>query len=168
MKYDEYDSDESDLEFGRDMFHHLSPREKVVTEIVEKKLYLTDMMAANDLKILKKYGIEGVISLGGFHEQPSYIVHEGIHYNHIYIDDCENEPISQYFDDAIWFIDKIDGPVLVHCWAGISRSSTIVIAYLIKQKDMTFQEAVNYVQERRTFIAPNDGFLQQLEEFAQG
>jgi len=49
--------------------------------------------------------------------------------------------------------------------AGKSRSSTIIIAYLIKERKMTFEEAFNYVKEKRIKIQPNKGFIKQLLEF---
>lgn len=78
------------------------------------------------------------------------------------IDDDENEPISAHFKECIDFIDSIDGPVLIHCWAGISRSATIVVAYLMTKREMKFKEAIEFVKERRSFICPNDGFIDQL------
>ena len=56
--------------------------------------------------------------------------------------------------------------VIVHCMAGISRSPTIVIAYLILFKGMGYEEAWNFVANRRGFIRPIpywEGILQGLE-----
>jgi protein tyrosine/serine phosphatase len=130
MNYEGYDSDESDCEFGRDNFHPFSYKQHVISEILTNKLYLTDMFAANDKSLLINRNIKGIISLGGFEEQVHYIHHDGIEHHYVYIDDNENEPISEHFEECAQFIDAIDGAVVVHCWAGISRSSTIVIAYL--------------------------------------
>lgn len=55
--------------------------------------------------------------------------------------------------------------VLVHCKAGISRSATIMLAYLMKNKGMTLQEAFVYTKERRGEIQPNRNFIQTLLEF---
>ena len=48
---------------------------------------------------------------------------------------------------------------------GISRSSTIVIAYLMWKTQATYNEAYFFVKNRRKFIPPNDGFVQQLKIF---
>lgn len=171
MKYENYDSEEEDMEFGRDFSHPLTYKAAVITELIPGELYLSDMIAANDLGKLKNHGIRGVIALGGLYEQMSYLVHKDedyhLEYHHVYIEDSECEPIKGYFEDTIWFINKMAAPVLVHCWMGMSRSVSICIAYLIKEKDMTYAKAVSYVQERRPFICPNDGFLEQLEEYAE-
>ena len=55
--------------------------------------------------------------------------------------------------------------VLVHCMAGISRSSTITISYLMKYKNMKYQDAYNHVRERREIISPNYHFVEQLKEW---
>ena len=55
--------------------------------------------------------------------------------------------------------------VLVHCQAGISRSSTITIAYLMKTRKMKYNEACQFVRERRELIQPNWGFQQVLREY---
>jgi protein-tyrosine phosphatase len=170
MRHNESDSEEENPEFGGDCKLGSIYRPGLISEILPGELYVSDMIAANDLRKLKLHGIKGVIALGGLYEQMSYLQHKDpdypIEYYHIYIEDAEVEPIKEYFEDTAWFIDKLAAPVLVHCWMGISRSSSIAIAYLIKMKDMTYTEAVNYVQDRRTFICPNQGFLEQLEQYA--
>jgi len=48
--------------------------------------------------------------------------------------------------------------VLVHCHMGVSRSATVVIAYLMKYFHMTHREAYNFVKKKRSVINPNEGF----------
>jgi protein tyrosine phosphatase len=55
--------------------------------------------------------------------------------------------------------------VLVHCEAGISRSATTVIAYLMKFHNMTLGQAFQHTKERRRIINPNTGFVEQLRRF---
>ena len=55
--------------------------------------------------------------------------------------------------------------VLVHCLAGMSRSVTIVIAYLLATTAMTTAEATEFVRSKRSIIRPNYGFINQLEQY---
>lgn len=53
----------------------------------------------------------------------------------------------------------------MHCQAGVSRSATIVIAYLMKHTLMTMPDAYKYVRSRRPVVSPNLNFMGQLLEF---
>lgn len=55
--------------------------------------------------------------------------------------------------------------VLVHCLAGISRSVTVMLAYLMAHKQLTLNEAYNMVLKRKANIDPNFHFMQQLHSF---
>lgn len=53
------------------------------------------------------------------------------------------------------------GIVLVHCHVGVSRSATLVLAYLMLKQNLTLVDAICAVKENRGVI-PNRGFLRQL------
>lgn len=53
--------------------------------------------------------------------------------------------------------------VLVHCQAGISRSTSIIITWLMIYKNMTYDEAFLYVKERRHIISPNVKFVDYMK-----
>lgn len=57
---------------------------------------------------------------------------------------------------------------LIHCNLGISRSSSILIAYLINKYKLCLYAAFNYVKDKRLQIAPNYSFLRQLKQFEEG
>lgn len=87
-----------------------------------------------------------------------------IHFKGLRLDDTWLEDISRYFEESARFLDealKGGGKVLVHCVAGISRSATIAIAYLMLRKRMPVESAVRRVKQNRR-IRPNEGFLRQL------
>lgn len=62
-------------------------------------------------------------------------------------------------------VRRCGGKILVHCKAGISRSATICIAYLMVHKSLTLDQAFDHVRSRREIISPNMSFMQQLFEF---
>ncbi len=57
------------------------------------------------------------------------------------------------------------GAVLVHCYAGVSRSASCVIAFLMQECGLTFLEAMTYVRKKRPIVFPNFGFQRQLMDF---
>lgn len=76
--------------------------------------------------------------------------------------------IIDIFDECCEYIHSAvisGGCVLVHCNAGVSRSVSIVIAYLMKHYGMSFDEAFNFVKSKRSFIRPNVGFVEQLKTY---
>ena|SRR3990167_2777009 len=71
-------------------------------------------------------------------------------------------------EEAIRFIHshrKNKQNVVVNCAQGKSRSSTVVIAYIMVVNNMNFQEALAYVRSKRSIADPNSFFVQQLKEF---
>lgn len=79
----------------------------------------------------------------------------------------EHFDLEDYFDEASKFIhDSLNVTnTLVHCMAGISRSTTLLIAYLIRYKGMKSDDALHYVRARRSIINPNPGFWNQLKQY---
>lgn len=57
------------------------------------------------------------------------------------------------------------GKVLVHCHAGISRSATICMAYLMATRKLRMEEAYEFVKTRRRVVSPNFNFMGQLLNF---
>ncbi|CAG8564885.1 28491_t:CDS:2 [Dentiscutata erythropus] len=94
---------------------------------------------------------------------------ESFVYKVIAIKDSEFQNISKYFDETFMFIqnglDQEDRRILVHCEMGISRSPSVVIAYIMRSQKKSLKDALAFVQERRPIVMPNQGFYKQLEEF---
>ena len=128
-------------------------------------LILGDMTAAFNSKDLKKKGVNSVLTVAarlGISYKRNDLSHK------VYPAlDSETYDLSKYFEDSFKFIDEAlkNGGVLVHCAAGISRSSAIVIAYLMKKKKWTVDEAYRFVKKRRSVICPNSGFVRQLRNY---
>ncbi|ESO12910.1 hypothetical protein HELRODRAFT_159498 [Helobdella robusta] len=92
-------------------------------------------------------------------------VFPGVEQIQIPIDDSFNVNIATFFDlcaDAIDACQKRGGSTLIHCTAGISRSATFCIAYLMKYKRMRLRQAYNRLKSVRYVIRPNENFFEQL------
>uniref|UniRef100_A0A8D3EDJ4 Dual specificity phosphatase 16 n=1 Tax=Scophthalmus maximus TaxID=52904 RepID=A0A8D3EDJ4_SCOMX len=90
------------------------------------------------------------------------------HFLRVPVNDSFCEKILPWLDRSVEFIEKAkaaNARVLVHCLAGISRSATIAIAYIMKRMDMSLDEAYRFVKEKRPTISPNFNFLGQLLDF---
>lgn len=115
--------------------------------------------------ILRTHPMDCILSLGPTENCYDAYKYPGIVYVHIVINDQEDAPLGYYFDVASDFIQThlvFGRRVLVHCQAGISRSATICIAYLMKYHKMRYTQAYAKVKEARDIIWPNDGFMEQL------
>jgi hypothetical protein len=66
-----------------------------------------------------------------------------------------------YLDQA----NKENQNILVHCNEGKSRAPSIVTAYLIYSRNMSFEDALTFVQERREIAKPNIRFMRDLRKF---
>lgn len=130
-------------------------------EIIEDKLYLGSQISIKECT--ENEGIRSYVRV--MWDEPHYDEYpDGSNVLHIRIDDSPTDDIYEHFSGVINFIeDEINKgyKVLIHCYAGISRSATITIAYLMYKWRMCFTEAFNYVFEKRE-IYPNSGFIQQL------
>lgn len=87
-------------------------------------------------------------------------------YIRVPVNDCPNQKIIKYFISAIKFIEGalsandgcIKNRILCHCHAGISRSTTITISYLMYSRNLSLNDALIFVRARREIINPNQGF----------
>lgn len=136
--------------------------------ILENKLFLGSQDAVND-KILVDYFITHILSVGI--ETPDFNVPHKIETKFIACLDLPESNLSHVIAEANDFIGNVlkddNKVILVHCNAGVSRSSSIVIGYLMLCCDYTFERAFKYVKSKRECVQPNAGFLIQLKMLKQ-
>ncbi|XP_028323440.1 uncharacterized protein LOC114476249 [Gouania willdenowi] len=129
-------------------------------------LYLGNERDAQDLDLLLRLNIGYVVNITT--HLPLYHVTSGLRYKRLPATDNSKQNLRQYFEEVFEFIEEAyqsGQGVLVHCQAGVSRSATIVIAYLMKHTLMTMTDAYKYVRSRRPVVSPNLNFMGQLLEF---
>ncbi|KAI6175731.1 Protein-tyrosine-phosphatase [Aphelenchoides bicaudatus] len=127
-------------------------------------VFLGNVETARDHELLKKHGISHIINVTN--DLPNYFESDpDFHYLRIPVDDnCANN-LSQFFPDAISFIEKArseNSAVLVHCLAGISRSVTVCLAYLMYARQSTLDEAFDQLHRQNHLISPNFNFMKSL------
>jgi protein-tyrosine phosphatase len=138
---------------------------KFAADKITENIYLSNYGSSLNKIKLKEEGITHILTLV---VGVSEIYPEDFKYKIIELMDHKKENISQYFNECINFIDECsnnNGKILIHCSQGISRSPTIVIAYLIKKYSKNYTDIYNYIKEKREIIEPNDGFKKQLLKF---
>lgn len=135
---------------------------KVMSEIIDNKLFLGSALDANNEKELQKRNVNCVICVAEDIiiklNDPSIKVYK---YN---IQDDYDCDISLYFDEIGKLIET-EKKVLVNCFAGISRSATITIAYLMKYRGLNLKEALVCVRDKRSIVCPNKKFLEHLFKY---
>ncbi|TKR92876.1 hypothetical protein L596_007444 [Steinernema carpocapsae] len=91
-----------------------------------------------------------------------------IDYMKIRIEDNPHARLDNYFDmvaDKIRSVKERGGKTLVHCVAGVSRSASLCIVYLVKYEKMTLRQAYHYVKAARPIVRPNVGFWKQMIDY---
>lgn len=137
---------------------------QIISEIVPNKLYLSDYQSANQKHTILDLNIRGMISIGTKFEQTLYEHYVNLQQLHVIVEDCETENIELAFESVRSFINAINGPVLIHCVLGISRSPTFTIYYLMKEFNLSFEEAFDKLKQKRPCIDPNEGFIKKLKQ----
>ncbi|XGW08264.1 hypothetical protein V3C99_010959 [Haemonchus contortus] len=132
-------------------------------------MYLGSQQDALDEEKIKKYGITHVVNLSIACPRPKSIENDK-NFFRIPVNDSYQEKLSQYFEEAWVFLERVrtEGKVvLIHCLAGISRSPTLAISYVMRYKKMSSEDAYKLVKEKRPSISPNFNFMGQLLEYEQ-
>uniref|UniRef100_A0A8C6ZGH6 Serine/threonine/tyrosine interacting like 1 n=1 Tax=Nothoprocta perdicaria TaxID=30464 RepID=A0A8C6ZGH6_NOTPE len=121
-------------------------------EILPAKLYMGNFKQACDPKILKDLKIKAQVNIS---KQPTALFAED-KLLHISVADSPDADLFSHFSTI---------SVLVFSNLGISRSSTVIMAYLMHSSQFTLKEAWEYVRKCKTNMRPNRGFVKQLSDW---
>lgn len=139
-------------------------------------IYLSTIEPLNtNVNFKQQYNITHIVSaIPG--TIPSNYVQDYVH-KQIEVTDEETSNIIQYFPETNDFIDsclfppgtstdKHHGSILIHCAQGVSRSVTLIVAYLMYRYKLTTEQALHAVKRKFASACPNDGFQRQLQLYA--
>ncbi|RNA19383.1 Dual specificity phosphatase 19 [Brachionus plicatilis] len=137
-----------------------------IDEIIPR-LFLSGDDVATNLDILNSKKITHILNLTS---NISNKFESLFKYKKILIYDLPSEDILSHFEEAFEFIDNglkdKNRSVLVHCNAGVSRSCSFVIGYLMNKKiAISYSQAIQMVKSKRSKVCPNQGFVKQLISF---
>ncbi|XP_012568899.1 protein-tyrosine-phosphatase MKP1 isoform X2 [Cicer arietinum] len=130
---------------------------------VAEHVYLGGDAVAKDREILKRNGITHVLNCVGF-VCPEYFKADFV-YRTLWLQDSPSEDITSILYDVFDYFEDVrekNGRVFVHCCQGVSRSTSLVIAYLMWREGQSFDDAFQFVKAARGIADPNMGFACQL------
>ena len=139
---------------------HLFTWNQIYGDKILDGLYLGGLRSAQTRLIYDTLGIKAVVTCG----RKMRVNTEGIEHLSIQVEDLEEQSMQPYFEQVSAFIaEQIQrGAVLVHCFAGLSRSATMVTAYLMSHRGMRLDDAIAHVIAARPAVHPNPGFVREL------
>lgn len=130
---------------------------------VADHIYVGGDAVAKDKEILKRNGITHVLNCVGF-ICPEYHKSDFC-YRSLWLRDSPSEDITSILYDVFDYFEDVreqSGRIFVHCCQGVSRSTSLVIAYLMWREGQSFDDAFQYVKSARGIADPNMGFACQL------
>ncbi|KAI3389782.1 hypothetical protein SNEBB_002483 [Seison nebaliae] len=139
-------------------------------EIVDG-VYLANILEMTDSRSLRRKHIGGIISICedfmlGFVKLQCLRL--SMKHLVIYESDTSFNSLYPYFDETYEFIESVRKKhqgVIIHCFAGLSRSATIITAYLIRKYNYSFERAMNLMNSKKT-LRHNASFLKDLKKYA--
>ncbi|XP_024081543.1 dual specificity protein phosphatase 22 isoform X2 [Cimex lectularius] len=127
-------------------------------------LYVGNFRDSKDALQLDRFNITHIVAI----HDTARKLHPDKHYLCVLASDTPDQNLTQYFpicNDFIHAARLRGGNVLIHCLAGMSRSVTVAVAYIMSVTTLNWKEALKVVKVGRSVANPNVGFQKQLEEF---
>ena len=121
-------------------------------------IYLGDSIAASNETYLKSFDIDTVINCA----DEFVSEYKDLKFMELKLYDDWDQKLFPKFEIAYKYI-KLHSKknILIHCGAGVSRSASLVIFYIMKEKNWDFETSYEYCKERRPVVEPNGYFQEQ-------
>lgn len=134
-------------------------------EVIDSFLYLGSYYDACSFDKLEEFKINFILNVKDSCRFPP----KPFELKHVPVDDYgRTNLLKDVFPKCFKFLDKVKenkGRVLIHCQSGVNRSASIVLAYLMTYRKMTFKEAFLFLRERRPIVSPHESYMKQLSEY---
>ncbi|KAL6468282.1 hypothetical protein MHYP_G00239590 [Metynnis hypsauchen] len=143
--------------------HHIKGPASMSMSQITPTLFLSGADAPLNQALVTRKGITLIVNATLSHTCPRY---PGVECIRVAVSDLPSARLSEHFDRVATRIhNNRAGGTLVHCAAGMSRSPALIMAYLMKYKGVTLQQAHSWVQRSRPYIRLNAGFWDQLLDY---
>ncbi|CAI5455935.1 unnamed protein product [Caenorhabditis angaria] len=113
---------------------------------------------------LKQYGITNAVDATNLNSKPI----SGLEKIEVPVEDTIIQKISNYFETVVQYVDEVKakgGKTVIYCGAGVSRSATLTIMYLVISENLPLDQAYYTVNQARRIISPNVGFWRQMIDY---
>jgi len=134
-------------------------------EVIDSFLFLGSYYDACNFKKMEEFQINFILNVKDSCRYPP----QPFQLKHVPVDDYGRTNLSKdIFPKCFKFLEKVkenNGRVLIHCQSGVNRSASIVLAYLMTYRRMTFKEAFLFLRERRPIVSPHESYMKQLSEY---
>lgn len=142
---------------------------------ITDNIYLTSYRGASNFEEVKRLGIETIVT--ALEYNPFENSNEDLKFQYYYIEDEDNFNIKQFFDSFYELAcenKRQNKKILIHCYSGRSRSATLVLSYMIREKfekskkvflKYDLDRFLKIIKNKRSVVDPNDGFIRILESY---
>lgn len=138
---------------------------KIYPDQVLPFLYVGSIRTVQTSQVYQDLNVRYVLSVG---RELVVKVDVGMKHRVVFLSDYPEEDVTRVLDEAFHFINEArdsGAGVIVHCFAGLSRSVSVVAAYLMRFEGMSLESALTLIRNCRPAAEPNKGFLEQLAAY---
>jgi len=141
--------------------------QSLVASEVTPQLFIGSRKDASNKELLRSLGINTIVN--ATKDCPHHFeTDSSFNYFRVPVKDTWNQDLPSYFPGCFQFIDSMKNEgnkILIHCTAGISRSATLTIAYIMFSEKECLSNAYTYVKNKRPAISPNLDFMGELQQY---
>lgn len=149
------------------IYDHIQNLLKHPNHIIDH-IYLGSGIHAMNSDILEQFDIKSILNVT--EELPQYFDDEDYDYRQLSVRDTRDAFLMNHYEEAFTFFEECeakDKKVLVHCYMGSSRSASTIIYYMIRKYNYSFDDAFQYLKERRPHVNLNTNFESELRQYEQ-